>query len=183
MGLRFHRCFIYLQNNFRDFQPILQRARAAGLMITIHCGELPCNNDSTFQEVKAILNFVPDRLGHALLLPTSLLSTMDTLRIPVESCPTSNVMTLELATDVHGHIVKGLQRHPQMGHWLETGYPISISTDDSGVFQTDPTKELLLLALAFGVDQKFLRQLQINSVNHCFCSVDIKARLLSVLER
>lgn len=155
------------------------------MKITIHCGEVPCDDGygSTFQEFKAILDFVPDRLGHALLLPTSLRSTLDTLRIPVESCPTSNVMTLELATYVHGHIVKGLQRHPQLGHWLETGYPISISTDDCGVFHTNPTKELLLLALAWEVDQATLRQIQINSVNDCFCSDEIKARLLKVFER
>jgi len=74
--------------------------------------------------------------------------------------------------------VEGLKRHPQLGHWLETGFPISISTDDSGVFQTDPTTELLLLALAWRVDRKALRQIQINSVDHCFCSDAVKEKLL-----
>lgn len=176
-----------MQNDFRDFQPILQRAREAGLKLTIHCGEVPCGEGSdsldpslnkAYDEIAAILEFEPDRLGHALLMSVSLRQQLDSLRIPIECCPTSNVMTLELAAQFHGHLVEGLKRHPQLGHWLETGFPINISTDDSGVFNTDPTTELLLLAVAWGVNHKALRQIQINSIEHCFCSDAVKEKLL-----
>lgn len=175
------------KNDFRDFKDILQRARDAGLKLTIHCGEVPCGESNgecnetlktAFDEATAILDFAPDRLGHALLLPVSLRPKLDVMRIPVELCPTSNVMTLGLATNFHGHLVEGLKLHPQLQHWLEIDFPFSISTDDSGVFNTNPTKELMLLALSWGIDKEMLRQIQINSVGHCFCSDTVKEKLL-----
>jgi adenosine deaminase len=165
-----------LCNDFRDFEHVLQKARTSGLKLTLHCGEVPCANSETdvntqqvkaLEEAKALLSFRPDRLGHGLLLPESLRASLSD--IPVESCPTSNVMTLELAHHVHGHLVEGLRTHPQLGYWLKTKYPFSVSTDDPGVFNTNPSKELLLLALAWELDFSDLRRLVLNSVEHCFC--------------
>ncbi|KAJ9591848.1 hypothetical protein L9F63_001665, partial [Diploptera punctata] len=42
-----------------DFLPLLERARNAGLSISIHCAEIP-----NPEEVEKILEFKPDRLGH-----------------------------------------------------------------------------------------------------------------------
>lgn len=150
-------------------------------------GEVPCGEaqgidmkedlSKAYEEALAILRFRPDRLGHALLLPDSLQSILDGSHIPVETCPTSNVMTLELATSFHGNLVQGLQQHPRLAHWLQTGYPISVSTDDSGVFHTDPTKELLLLAVSHGVDAHALRQIVLQSIQHAFCDDGTKSML------
>jgi adenosine deaminase len=86
-------------------------------------------------------------------------------------------MTLELATSFHGNLVQGLRRHPRLAHWLQSGYPISVSTDDSGVFHTDPTKELLLLAISHGVDAHALRQIVLQSIQHAFCDDRTKSML------
>lgn len=151
-----------------------------------YVGEVPCGesaNDSdeklkrAFEEAEAVLRFQPDRLGHALLLPDSLQSKLDNSRIPIETCPTSNVMTLELATSFRGNLIEGLKCHPRLGHWLETDYPVSVSTDDSGVFHTDPTKELLLVAIAYNLDEAALKKIVIQSVNHAFCDVETRERL------
>jgi adenosine deaminase len=81
--------------------------------------------------------FVPDQTGHALLLPPNPQRRLLELRTPVETCPTSNVMTLELAQlsrshadaapHTHHHhsasVVDGLKRHPQLRSWLECDHP------------------------------------------------------------
>jgi adenosine deaminase len=150
-------------------------------------GEVPCGEvESThvkddlskaYEEALAILRFRPDRLGHALLLPGSLQSILDESHIPIETCPTSNIMTLELATSFHGNLVEGFQRHPRLAYWLRTGYPISVSTDDSGVFHTNPTKELLLLAISHDIDGHSLREIVMQSIQHAFCDDRTKSTL------
>jgi len=51
------------RGDFADFLPSLERVRAVGLPITLHCAEI--ENDA---EITAMLEFRPSRLGHALLL-------------------------------------------------------------------------------------------------------------------
>ena len=63
-------------------------------------------------------------------------------RVPIEVCPTSNLATLELAD---------LARHPTLGGWLASGYPVCLCTDDPGVFATSLSAEYLRVARAFGV--------------------------------
>jgi adenosine deaminase len=69
-----------------------------------------------------------------------------------------------------------LKCHPRLGRWLEY-YPISVSTDDSGVFHTDPTKELLLLAIAYNLNEDSLKKIVVQSMDHAFCDDKTKERL------
>lgn len=175
-----------LKNDFRHFEASFLRARESGLKVTLHCGEVQCaenGNDVNpkrvvaLQEARAVIMFKPDRLGHALLLPRSLRPELSNARIPVECCPTSNVMTLELASNCQGYLVDGLRSHPQLEHWLQTDYPISISTDDSGVFNTNPSKELLLVGLAWNLTPSKLSKIVFQSIEHAFCDDDTKTLL------
>jgi adenosine deaminase len=184
------------KQDFRDFQPVFQRARDAGLQVTIHCAEVPCGDDDSMNETQsiirareeaaAILNFRPDRLGHALLLSPSLQATLDKLRIPVETCPTSNVMTLELAKLADGNLIHGLHQHPALHHWLRMNHPLAVGTDDPGVFDTTATKELLLIAAACKVDRIRLASLVLNSMDYAFCDLltreKIKERMVQRIE-
>ncbi len=145
-------------------------------------GEVPCDNDdpeteNEYLEAKAILDFAPNRLGHSLLLPPVLQHTLLHKKIPVESCPTSNVMTLELARCHSGSILQGLKTHPQLADWIENFHPFSIGTDDPGVFHTNPTKELLLVQKAFDLDSNRLSQIVVMSMDHAFC-IDETRRLV-----
>jgi adenosine deaminase len=173
------------RGDLRTFFPLLRRAKEAGLFVTLHCAEVSCGGDDdddrvddettalspservARREAEAILElgqFVPDRIGHALLLPPRLQRRLLQLGIPVETCPTSNVMTLELAQSQsqmrppsdapaagppHHHVAAvvadGLSRHPQLRPWLEHGHPLAICTDDPGVFGTTLTREWELL--------------------------------------
>ncbi len=168
-------------------------------------GEIPCdeNNDDDFATIdsNAILSFRPDRLGHSLLLTESMFATLDDLQIPVECCPTSNVMTLELAKNFEGDLVHGLRKHPRLKRWIDERYPISINTDDPGIFNTNPTHELALLAEAFGLgngngngddgdgddsgggDPCIILNIIEESVEHCFESKEFRRELKGTLGR
>jgi adenosine deaminase len=200
-----------LKRDFTDFRKCFEKARANNLKVTLHCGEVPCDeklggtSSREYQDAECILAFKPDRLGHALLLPPSLQEQLLQLQIPVETCPTSNVMTLELNDTTHSSstesVVEGLRRHPQLSAWLfgeDTSnevscvvenkfpsHPISICTDDSGVFNTDATQELALLVAAFqtrGVGIQELKDLIFQSVDFAFCDdqtkKEVKGRLV-----
>ena len=55
------------------------------------------------------------------------MAALEASPIPIELCPTSNMKTLRLSS---------LADHPTLRRWIEGGYPVSISTDDFGVFST-----------------------------------------------
>lgn len=76
----------------------------------MHCGEVL--NDADFLEVIA---FRPERLGHAVVLGEEVRQTLLSLvpRIPIEVCPTSNLLTLALSH--HGE-------HPTVRGWIEAGW-------------------------------------------------------------
>ena len=181
------------KNSFSMFQPLFECIRNEGkkkLGITIHCGEIPCDKESPGQEdawmeAKSILEFGPDRLGHALLLPTDLQSLLAQKQIPVETCPTSNVMTLELARHVHGHLIEGLKQHPSLLEWITRGHPISVGTDDPGVFDTNQTKELFLLHGAFSetLSLQDIANIVSRSMEYAFCDDETKSKIQGQIRR
>lgn len=77
--------------------------------MTVHCGEVPDGPDFL-----AVIAFRPERLGHAVILSDevreALLSAVP--RIPIEVCPTSNLLTLALSD--HGE-------HPTVQDWIREG--------------------------------------------------------------
>ena len=139
-----------LKSSFVDFRDCFEKARRSGLLsVTLHCAEVPCTDDDqnskAYKDAQAILDFGPARLGHALILPPSLQQQLAELKIPVETCPTSNVMTTELVEKSSGgSLVDGVKRHPQLQKWLQDKHPLCICTDDPGVFDTNATQEFVL---------------------------------------
>ena len=69
-----------------------------------------------------------------------------------------------------------LLAHPTLPRWIAEGYPISVCTDDSGVFGTSLSRELLLVAHAFGLGENELWSLTVRSTELIFCEVE-KPRL------
>lgn len=160
-----------LKRSFLDFRECFEKARRSGLLsITLHTAEVPCTDDDqdsvAYHDALSILEFGPNRLGHALILPPTLQQKLMELRIPVETCPTSNVMTTELVEKHSGRsLVEGLKRHPQLEQWLRNKHPICICTDDPGVFNADATQEFVLskLELIFMKCFGFLTPLTLSS--------------------
>lgn len=219
------------QQDFCMFESLFQKARDAGLKVTIHCAEIACpsvldnhthihtgSTSSTssiihskeYKEIQRILQFRPDRIGHGVLLPQDLLIHLEELQIPVETCPTSNVLTLQMFHHDHYYhhdegtnnnstnkaspnriqtIVHGLQNHHYtIQHWLKEKYPIIICTDDPGIFDTSITNELYIVYQAFQqTSSSFglldLVQLVENSINYAFCSETIRTKMKHQLQQ
>ena len=121
-------------------------------------------------EVTDILNFQPDRLGHGLHLePVHMKKLLFEKQIPIEICPTSNTMNLEL---------NDLSEHPKLGIWLKNNYPISFNTDDSVLFNTTLTNEYYNVAKTFNLNEFEIEQLCRNVWDQIF---DIYAKFSNVL--
>mgnify|MGYP002007128918 CR=1 FL=1 len=84
-------------------------------------------------------------------------AALEAAPIPIELCPTSNMKTLRLSS---------LAEHPTLRHWIEGGYPVSISTDDFGVFSTDASAELALVADALALPPRRIAELAAAALGH-----------------
>ena len=110
-------------------------------------------------DTAAVLAFRPERLGHALLLSDEQASALETSPIPIELCPTSNCMTLGLAN---------LGSHPTLRRWLGGAYPVSINTDDAGVFNTTLSRELAAVGAACALTPRQLAAVGEAALDHAF---------------
>ncbi len=63
----------------------------------------------------------------------------------IEICPTTAYYLLSLPSYAD---------HPHLRRLLSLHYPVSIHTDDSGIFATNLTSELMHMAAAFGLEVK-----------------------------
>jgi adenosine deaminase len=155
-------------SEFHQFEHVLQRARDSGLKLAVHFAEHFDDDESN-----RILDFRPDRLGHACCLPEPLYARMLELRLPVEVCLTSNVHTLaryrsdgdckcsgDEKHEASGLCVCGFTSHPHRK--LLTGergqdsgdiYPMCLCTDDYGVLDTTLSLEYIRAAQAFALSE------------------------------
>jgi len=155
--------------HFSDWMPALEAARAAGLALTLHCGEFG-NPD----EARAMLAFQPARLGHAVTATTdaAVVPLLLASRIPVELCLTSNVLS-RAAPSFGEHHFRIL---------AAAGHPLVLCTDDSGVFGTTLSREYALAAATFGLGEAQLWQLARAGVAHAFLPAPVRDALLARVE-
>ncbi|XP_050450363.1 adenosine deaminase-like protein isoform X2 [Cataglyphis hispanica] len=148
-----------------SFLELLEMSRKAGLKITAHCAEVPNEMETT-----DILKFKPNRLGHCTCIHPSLQGSkqlFDMLlesKIPVELCLTSNVKCKTVPSYI-SH---------QFKYLYEAGHPITIGTDDKGVFDTCLSEELQLLSSVFNVGKEQLKKLCTLSVQYSFANAEEK---------
>lgn len=156
-------------SSFHKVRKAFERARELGLKTTVHFAEIFDDADS-----EEILDFAPDRLGHACCLQGKLLQTMLSKRIPLEICPTSNLMTRpEIQTYAD---------HP-VGDFLESNHPLSICTDDRGVFRVDLTTEIFHVAKNFDLTAGEIETITNNAVDFAFVDNTTKDEIRKSLLR
>ncbi len=121
-------------------------ARDAGLRLTAHAGETD-GPDS----IRAALDIGAERIGHGIRAvdDADLMRRLREEQIPLEVCITSNVKT--------GAVVS-LGAHP-VRKLFDAGVPITLNTDDPGVFETDLAREFALAREVFGFSESELREI------------------------
>jgi adenosine deaminase len=121
--------------SYRAHAPLIERARAAGLGITIHTGEE--GNVADMAEVVEYLR--PQRIGHGILCVEDerLMERVARAGIVLEICPTSNLRTRAVRNVEHLRaILDSLRAH---------GVRFTINTDGPQMLLTNLVKEYRLL--------------------------------------
>ena len=121
-------------------------AKDAGLRLTAHAGET-----AGPESIRAALEIGAERIGHGIRAvdDPDLMRRLREERIPLEVCITSNVKT-GAVTSLGAHPVRRL---------FDAGVPITLNTDDPGVFETDMAREFGLAGDVFGFSEAELREI------------------------
>jgi adenosine deaminase len=98
------------------FAPAFSAARAHGLKSTIHFAEAP--QSSTDAELRTLLSYQPDRIGHVIHVPAELREEIVRRRLGLELC---------LSCNVHAKMIAGGFGDHHFGWWRGTGCPIALS--------------------------------------------------------
>jgi adenosine deaminase len=149
----------------RPFAALFNKAKEAGLGITIHAGEA-----AGAESVRTAVNLLrADRIGHGVRASEDL-SVMDLVRkrgVTLEMCPTSNIQT---AT------VKAITKHP-LRAFHQIGLPVTINTDDPSVSNTTLTDEYMVAVRGIGVTQPEIKQMILTGVRAAFLPQPEKEQL------
>jgi adenosine deaminase len=127
-----------LRYDYRQVQPMVEEARAAGLGVTIHVGEE--GGDMGREELVEVLEVLrPDRIGHGILAAgdEDLMRDLKEAEVVLEICPTSNLLTKALPNE---DAVRDVFRT-----FVEHGVKFTIATDGPEMMHTHLRDELELL--------------------------------------
>jgi len=125
------------------FIPLFHKAKESGLGITVHAGE-PNVRGISRNIRTAIEQMGADRIGHGLqaIENPAVVSLLISQDVPLELCPTSNVLTGACAS---------IDQHP-FKTLLDAGVKVTVNTDDPGIMCTNLQNEYNLLNNAFNID-------------------------------
>lgn len=145
---------IDLADNEDDFSPrlfekIFSKAKAEGMKVTIHAGEV--NTDQAPKNIMDAINILgADRIGHGLqcVKDEKVMSYIKEKNIHLELCPISNWIT---------NAIPGKSDHP-FKQIQDYGISCSISSDDPGIFNSSLTQDLELARDLLGLEEEHFRK-------------------------
>lgn len=145
------------KGQFLEFLPALRYARSVGLKVTLHAGEVRGMDE----EMRQMLAFAPDRFGHCCFVDAANMTKLKTSRIPIELCPTSNLLSNSVPT---------IDQHHFGIHYVADGQGAvcCVSTDDSGVFGSPLSNEYDLIMHAFGLTYQQVYSLAQRTIQAAF---------------
>jgi aminodeoxyfutalosine deaminase len=139
----------------RDFEHVFAAARRKGLRLTAHAGE----TDGP-ESVWDALRIGAERIGHGIRAAEdpALMRHLRDNQIPLEVCITSNIATGAVAR---------LEDHP-VRRLFEAGVPLTLNTDDPGIFDTTLEREFALARDIFGFSEPELEEIAANAYRFAF---------------
>ena len=153
------------------FKATFERVRAAGLHVTVHAGET-VGPRSIWGALRAL---GAERIGHGLAAfrDPKLVALLAEKKIPLEACPSSNRRTGALRKHTGSH---DLRRHPLVDY-VRRGVPVTLNTDDPGLFETTLNQEYAL-AHRLGLSRAELLRISQTAFEVAFCEEATRRALL-----
>lgn len=114
-----------------DHMPLIEKARSAGLGITMHAGET-----GNMEELEYVVETVrPDRIGHGIAAAKNpkMMESIVSQGITLEMCPTSNIKNSVVAD------VTALKT--AIRTLVDAGVKVTINTDGPEMYRTNVVKE------------------------------------------
>lgn len=152
-----------------DFAGVFAWARAHGLFVHIHAGEI-----GPPEEVWQALQVLgANRIGHGIQAARdpALMEYLREHAVGLDVCLTSNARTRAWPM---------LAEHP-LPLFLKRGVPVSLATDDPGLFRTGLCLEIQKAVEAFDLGEEDLSRILLQGVRSSFLPHDQKMRLMQSL--
>ncbi len=143
-------------NPAERFSEAFDRMQAVGIPAVLHAGE-HVGAESIWD---ALNNGHSVRIGHGVrcLEDPKLVDYLRERQIPLEVCPTSNVLL---------KVCKTLSEHP-LPKLMEAGLYVTVNSDDPPMFNATLTDELIRCAETFNWDAERVEQLTLNALGAAF---------------
>lgn len=149
------------------FAPLFKKARFAGLHLTAHAGE--ADFPGAVQSLRDTIDCLKvERIGHGVQCyrDAALMEVLRERKITLELCPTSNWLT---------NAVTSLKAHP-FKKLLDAGIPVTINSDDPGVFGIDLHNEYEVLEREQGLDRAAFERCNDFAAAASFIPLKLKQR-------
>jgi adenosine deaminase len=154
-----------------DYKGVFAEAKAAGLRVVAHAGE-----ETGPESIRdAVLELGAERIGHgtSAIKDPALMDLLAERGIPLEICPTSNVIT--------GKYVRSYAEHP-IKSFLERGIAATLNTDDPVLFDIELVEEYRRASEEIGIGRPGIVALLRNGVRATFMDDKRKAAALKRLD-
>jgi len=150
-----------------EYKGVFTEARAAGLHVVAHAGEE--TGPESIRE--AVFELGAERIGHgtSAIQDPGLMDLLAERAIPLEICPTSNIVT--------GKYVHSYAEHP-IKKFLEHGIAATLNTDDPVLFDVELVEEYRRAADQIGIANEGIATLLRNGVRATFMDERRKAAFM-----
>jgi len=151
--------------------PRIRRANRRGesdLGVAMHAGELGRRSN-----VRDAMILGVERIGHGVALAESPVALEYARRRDV-------AVVVNLVANLRLGVVDSVEQHPFLD-FLRLGIPVSLSTDDEGIFQTDVARECREAVTSTDVTYWELTAMARHSIDRAFADEETKRRLRSKL--
>jgi adenosine deaminase len=153
-----------------DYAHLFRHAIDHGLHSLPHAGETggPGSIRGAIESLGA------ERIAHGIhvLDDRALVEEVRELRLPLDVCPTSNVMT---------RVVPSASAHP-LPRLLEEGLVVTLNADDPTMFATSVTSEFAFAREVVGLGDEALAEISRTAIRVSFAPQDLKAKLIAEVD-
>jgi cAMP deaminase len=146
-------------NPCRDYEAVFSKARKAGLHVVAHAGE-EVGPESIWEAIDILK---AERIGHgtSAIQDASLMKRLAQDRIPLEVCPTSNVITRTYVPELADHPIR---------RFFDEGLTVTVNTDDPVLFSVELNDEYDRIATQIGFSRDEIMRLVKGNLMSTFLS-------------